>query len=201
MTALNESVLVLNKHYMANGVTDVKRAFCLVFRGAAEIIDVDEGKFSNHNFESWQELSEFKAEFEKDSYSWIKCVANILAIPKIIRLISYGEFRHRDAKLNRRNLFTRDKNTCQYCGRKMKVSELSIDHVVPKSRGGKLEWPNVVCACVKCNVKKSNRTPNEANMKLIRKPFKPKHQVSIPRMHRSWKHFVDAAYWNVELRE
>jgi len=202
MTALNSSVLVLNKHYAADGETDVKRALCLVFRGVAEIIDVDGGKFNNYDFESWQELSEFKAEFEKDNHNWIRCVASVLAIPTIIRLVSYGKFRRREAKLNRRNLFARDKNTCQFCGKKMKTSELSLDHVVPKSRGGKLEWTNVVCACIKCNVKKANRTPSEAHMKLIRKPFQPKHQLNVPKIkYRSWAHFVDAAYWGAELKE
>jgi len=208
MTALAEAVLVLNKNYAAIEVANARRAICLMYKGIAEAVDVEHDgvneKFYTYDFDSWREVSEFRAEFERDKYRWIKGVRYNIAVPSIVRLTDYSAFRKMEPKLTRRNLFARDKNTCQYCGKRAKTSELSIDHVTPKSRGGKLEWPNVVCACVKCNVKKANRTPKEAGMRLIRKPIVPKRAfvVSVPAdRSMSWKHFIDAAYWNVELKD
>ena len=77
-------------------------------------------------------------------------------------------------KFNRRNIFARDNNQCQYCGQKFPTSELSLDHVIPRSQGGQSTWENIVCACVECNVRKGGRTPKQAHMTLIRKPEKPK---------------------------
>lgn len=203
MTALSEQVLVLNRNYSAIEVTDAKRALCLMFKGVAEAVDVEQNKrFYNYDFKSWTELSEFKAEFEQDQHRWVRCVRDVIAIPEVIRLLGYAEYRRREPKMTRRNVFLRDKNICQYCGKRFKTSELSLDHIVPKSRGGKLTWDNIVCACVKCNTHKADRTPREAHMKLIKVPRAPKSQFGIPRMRFvSWKHFVDAAYWNTELIE
>ena len=106
---------------------------------------------------------------------------------------------------NRRNLFARDSNRCQYCGRKFPPAELSLDHVMPRSRGGATNWENVVCSCVKCNVKKGGRTPEEARMHLIKPPAKPKRsplltvKLGNPK-YRSWKSFLDDAYWTVDLK-
>jgi 5-methylcytosine-specific restriction endonuclease McrA len=94
---------------------------------------------------------------------------------------------------------------CQYCGIKFPTSELSLDHVVPRSHGGLASWDNIVCACVKCNIRKGGRTPKQANMKLIRLPSKPRRNPSISLKladdrYASWKAFLDNAYWSVELR-
>ena len=208
MTALNEQVLVLNKNFTAIGIATVKRALCMLLGGVAEAVDVERAadgrdhRYSTYDFDSWVELSEFRDEFERDQYSFIQCVRMRLAAPLIVRLTGYGEYRKIKPRLSRRNIFARDDNTCQYCGKKTKLSELSIDHVVPKSRGGKLEWTNVACACTKCNVKKANRTPKEAAMKLIKVPRAPMHAFGVAKVgHWSWKHFVDEAYWCVELRD
>ena len=202
MTALNTPVLILNKHYVAVGVASAKHALCMLFRGAAEVVDVENKKFNTYDFGSWAELSEFKAEFEKTEYSWIQSVKRMFAIPPIVRLLSYGEFRKRTPKFNRRNVFLRDNNTCQFCGRKHKTSDLSLDHVVPKSKGGRLEWTNVVCACLKCNVKKGSSTLAQCGMKLIRKPVAPVHAFDIPKNHhKSWDSFVSEMYWCQELKD
>ena len=108
-------------------------------------------------------------------------------------------------KFNRRNIFARDENRCQYCGHRFPMSELSLDHVVPRSQGGPTSWDNIVCACVNCNVKKGGRTPDQAHMKLVRKPVKPRTSplVSIKMgssKYQSWKAFLDNAYWTVELK-
>ena len=203
--ALNCNVLVLNKHYMAIRVINVRRAFALLLRELAEVISVEDGRYLNYNFESWCELSELRKSFEPDEHDWIRTVRLTIAVPRIIRLLFYDRLPRRDVKLNRRNVYARDHNRCQYCGRRFSTQELSIDHVIPRSRGGKTEWTNVVCACVDCNVKKGNRTPAEAGLKLIRQPFKPRRNPTITislsdGRYASWKQFLDHAYWSVELK-
>ena len=107
-------------------------------------------------------------------------------------------------KFSRHNIYMRDGNRCQYCGKRFSTSELSLDHVVPLSRGGPSNWENIVCACLPCNVRKGNRLPEEAGMKLRRLAGKPKATplglMSPHRIHPTWKNFLDMAYWNVELR-
>ena len=127
------------------------------------------------------------------------------AVPRIIRLLGYDKLPRQDVKFNRRNIYARDGNKCQYCGKKMPTTELSLDHVLPKSQGGKSSWENIVCCCVKCNVKKGGRTPDQAHMHLIAKPVKPKRSPVInirlaDERYASWKQFLDNAYWTVELK-
>ncbi|MEE9403836.1 MAG: HNH endonuclease, partial [Algisphaera sp.] len=124
---------------------------------------------------------------------------------RVIRLLKYDRVPQRKAKLNRRNIFARDHNHCQYCGKDFPTSELSLDHVVPRSQGGGASWQNLVCCCVKCNSKKGGRTPHQATMPLIRKPVRPPyHPVLAVRIghekYASWKAFLDQAYWSVELK-
>jgi 5-methylcytosine-specific restriction endonuclease McrA len=108
-------------------------------------------------------------------------------------------------KFSRHNIYMRDGNRCQYCGHKFTSSELSLDHVIPLSRGGTSSWDNVVCACLACNVKKGNRTPAESSMRLIAHPKKPRwHPVGhfgSSKLHPAWRNFLDIAYWNTELRQ
>jgi 5-methylcytosine-specific restriction endonuclease McrA len=109
-------------------------------------------------------------------------------------------------RLNRRNLYARDGNKCQYCGRRFPTSELSIDHVVPQSRGGENSWANLVCACVRCNARKGNKTPPEAGMDLVRTPRRPRtcpdRRIRLRRRHyEAWRVFLNEAYWTVELRD
>ncbi len=116
----------------------------------------------------------------------------------------YDRMPRQTVKFNRRNLFARDGNRCQYCGKKHSTSELSLDHIIPRSRGGRATWNNIVCACLRCNVRKGGRTPREAGMNLIREPVEPRTSpvVSLKlshRKYRSWKAFLDNAYWSVEL--
>src|SRR5438046_438837 len=97
-------------------------------------------------------------------------------------------------------------NTCQYCGDVFERNDLNLDHVIPRDRGGPTTWENIVCSCISCNTKKANRTPQEAGMRLIRKPKRPKWRPFVQinlglHYHDSWKHFLDLAYWNVELGE
>lgn len=202
---LGAKVLVLNRHYMATRVISAKRAFILLAREAAEVIHADDGSYANYDFETWAELSELRKQFEPDMHDWVKTVRFDIAVPRIIRLITCDKLPAQRVKLNRRNLFARDHNQCQYCGSRFPTSELSIDHVKPRSQNGPDTWQNLVCACVKCNSRKGGRTPEQARMKLIRKPVQPKRNPLITiklnsDKYASWKAFLDDAYWSVELR-
>jgi 5-methylcytosine-specific restriction endonuclease McrA len=202
---LGAQVLVLNRLYVALRVISAKRAFSLLVRDAAEVIHVDDGQYLNYDFDSWMELSELRRQFEPDQHEWVRTVRMDIAVPRIIRLLGYDRLPDQRVKLNRRNLFARDRNRCQYCGHFFPTSELSIDHVVPRSQGGPDTWENLVCACVRCNARKGGRTPTQAHMKLVKKPIRPKRSplITIKLGHdkyASWKAFLDDAYWNVELR-
>lgn len=204
-SGLNCSVLVLNKHYMAIRIIGVKRAFSLLCRDLAEVVSFEEGSYANYDFRSWCEVSQFRRRFEPDGHDWISTVNFYVAVPRIIRLLFYDRLPRNDVKFNRRNIFARDRNRCQYCGKHFPTSELSLDHVVPRSLGGKATWENIVCACTRCNVKKGGRTPKQAGMDLVRQPAKPRHNpvVHIHLGHdrySSWRQFLDHAYWSVELK-
>ncbi len=204
-TGLDCNVLVLNKHYMAVRIVGARRAFSLLFRELAEVVSLEEGSYFNYNFQSWCEVSQFKRNFEPDGQDWISTVNFHIAVPRIIRLLFYDRLPRSEVKFNRRNIFARDKNSCQYCGKKFPTSELSLDHVIPRSVGGKSIWENIVCACTKCNVKKGGRTPKEAGLHLVAQPVKPKRNPLIHvhlghQRYRSWKQFLDHAYWSVELK-
>ena len=209
-TALSANVLVLNKYYQAIRVVNVRRAFSMLAKQMAEVVHIEtdakgQSRWQNFNFESWQEVSQLKAEFEPDDYDWIHTVRFQIAVPRIIRLLVYEKLPRQDVKFNRRNIYARDSNRCQYCGKKFPTSELSLDHVIPRSQGGGTTWDNIVCSCVDCNVRKGGRTPRQANMTLIRKPEKPKRSPLLnlkltQKKYQSWQSFIDNAYWNVELK-
>ncbi len=202
-TTLN--VLVLNRNYLALRIIGVKRAFSLLCRELAEVIHVDQGQYISYDFDDWRELSELARQFEPQAHDWIRTVRYDIAVPRIIRLAFYDRLPTQEVKFNRRNLYARDSNRCQYCGHRYSTTELSLDHVVPRSQGGPSSWENIVCACLKCNIKKGGRTPVQAGMALIRKPTKPRRNPSISMKladdrYRSWKAFLDNAYWSVELK-
>ena len=205
-SALDSSVLVLNKHYAAVRVVSARRAFCMLFRDIAEIISVEKSEFLSYDFDSWREVSELRAKYERHDHEWVRCVRFELAVPRIIRLLAYDRLPRTNVKFTRRNIYARDGNRCQYCGKRFPTSELSLDHIVPRSQGGTSDWTNVVCCCVTCNVRKGGRTPEQARIKLVRKPVKPKRSPVIAlrlgsEKYASWKQFLNAAYWNVELRD
>ena len=204
--SLNSNVLVLNKHYAAVRVVTAKRAMCMIFRRIAEIVAVEDRVWQSYDFDSWRQLSEFRARYRREHHDWIRCVKFEIAVPRIIRLLFYDRLPRRQVRFTRRNIFARDRNRCQYCGGRFPTSELSLDHVIPRSRGGSAIWTNIVCCCVRCNVRKGGRTPDEARMKLIAEPVKPRRSPMITlrlssERYASWKQFLDTAYWNVELRD
>ncbi len=203
---LESSVLVLNKMFMAVHVISVRRAFCLLAKQQAEVVSVEEGQYLSYDFESWAELSAFRAQFFRDENDdWVRTPTVEIQAPRVVRLLEYDKVPRQAVKFNRRNIFARDNNQCQYCGRKFIMSELSLDHVVPRSQGGGTTWENIVCACVECNVRKGGRTPRQANLTLIRKPEKPKRSPMLnmklsQKKYHTWQSFLDSAYWSVELK-
>lgn len=205
VSGLDSKVLVLNKMYLAVRVISARRAFSLLVRDLAEVISVDDGQYLSYDFESWAEVSEAHMRFQPERHDWVRTVRMDIAVPRVVRLLGYDRLPQQHVKLNRRNLFARDRNRCQYCGGVFPTSELSIDHVRPRAQGGADTWENLVCACVRCNARKGGRTPEQANMSLIVRPVRPKRNPMIAlrlgqQKYESWKAFLDNAYWSVELR-
>ncbi|MEQ9105279.1 MAG: HNH endonuclease [Rhodothermales bacterium] len=150
-TFFSGHVLVLNQDYRALTVTSVQRAVVLVMMQKAELVASE---------------SDRVVRSPTTHFPW----------PSIVRLRQYVRVPYKRILLTRRNVFRRDRDTCQYCGSREK---LTIDHVVPRSRGGKDTWENLVAACVPCNNRKGDRTPKEAGISLARTPFRPSYVMYI----------------------
>lgn len=203
--ALDSKVLVLNRLYVAVRVVTARRAFRLLIKELAEVISVENGRYLNYDFSSWADLGQLQREIEPELHEWVRTVRLHIAVPKIIRLLGYDRLPQQRIKLNRRNIFARDRNQCQYCGHSFPTSELSLDHVIPRSKGGDETWTNLVCSCTRCNARKGGRTPRQARMKLIAQPRQPKRNPMITlrlgqARYSCWQSFLDEAYWSVELK-
>jgi 5-methylcytosine-specific restriction endonuclease McrA len=167
---MNANVLVLNKDYQPLSVCSVERSVKLMFLDKAELV---------HEHPSFV----------------LRTVSDTYAYPSVIRLNRYIRIPYQRIVLSRKNVIKRDRHRCQYCG---STKHLTIDHVLPKSRGGKDTWENLVAACSRCNLKKGDNTPEEANMPLEREPFRPNH-ISFLRdlfsynghgVHDAWKPYL-----------
>jgi len=197
---LDTAVLVLNRVYQPVHVTSVRRAISLLYQGVARALDE---QFQLFDFPSWAALV---AAANDDA---IQTTSRRIRVPRVIVLVAYEHLPRSRVRFSRFNVYARDDSTCQYCGRRLPRSELNLDHVVPRSHGGTTSWENVVCSCVACNLKKGGRTPPEAGMRLLRAPFRPRwsavfRTAARRAFYRQWMPFlglVDAAYWNVELRD
>ena len=142
---INNPVLVLNQSYEPLTVCRARRAVVLVFQGKAEMLE--------------------------DGLGYVHTIDRTIPLPSVIRLAQMVKRPRRERKLTRYEIFNRDHYTCQYCGAQSR--NLTLDHVLPRFRGGQHTWENVVSACVNCNRHKAGRTPKEANMKLGRQPVRP----------------------------
>ena len=195
---LHTAVLVLNRSYFPVHVTSVKRAFCLLYRGLAKAVDE---QYQTFDFQSWTELSVAVHD------ETVGLVDKVIIVPRVILLTAYDRLPKRDVRFSRLNILIRDNYTCQYCGFRLKKSQLNLDHVVPRSKGGRTTWENVVASCHDCNCRKGGRTPQEAGVQLIRHPYRPNAfpfslLLSRPNVYHAWKPFlniVDFSYWNAEL--
>lgn len=208
--ALQASVLVLNRGYAAIHIVGVRRAFGLLYRELAEVIHLESlppkaATFANYDFLSWREMSELRAGFKQPHEDWIRAVNFEIQVPRVIRLLGFDRLPRQRLHLNRRTVLARDEHCCQYCGRHFPAHELSLDHVIPRSRGGTTSWENVVCACLECNIHKGGRTPHEANMKIIRRPVRPQQnpvlllKLSNPK-YEVWKTWLNGSHWNLGIR-
>ena len=163
---LNGNVLILNQDYQPLSVCNVKKSLLLLFMDKAEML---------HDHPQRK----------------IRTVSTEYDYPSVIRLRKYARIPFKNIVLSRKNILKRDGFRCQYCGTH---ESLTIDHVIPKSRGGKDTWENLAAACTQCNHKKGNRTPREASLKLKRKPYRPNHIIFLRdfygRVEEDWKAYL-----------
>lgn len=166
-TALGGRVLILNKGYEPVSICSAKKAMILLILMKAELVEQRNG-------------------------NCIRSVRRNFPYPSVIRLSAYVHLPYKNIELSRKNLHRRDSFRCQYCGRKN--IELTIDHIIPKSRGGSDSWENLITACVQCNNRKGNRTPEEANMPLLSRANKPHHILFMKQylgnVEKEWKPFL-----------
>ena len=194
---LNEPTLVLNRTWTPINVTSVRRAICLAFVGLARIVEVR--SYELFTFEGWVRRGPTNGRL-------IRGVDMIFDAPEVVLIRHYDRVPGGGVVFSRRNLYRRDRFSCQYCGARPGTEELTVDHVVPRSRGGRTTWENCVVACVACNTRKGDRTPEEAGMVLHTRPVKPTWSPLYAfsrRMDRpaSWDAFLSEAYWNTELED
>lgn len=197
---LDAAVLVLNRSYLPIHVTSVRRAFALLYQGMAKAVNEH---YETFDFDSWSDL---RVRIGDDS---VGIVGGLIRIPRVILLAGFDRMPRRHVRFSRINIYARDRNTCQYCGLNLARSDLNLDHVVPRSQGGRSTWGNVVCCCVDCNRRKGGRTPTQARMRLIRQPTKPRWTPILGVLggregYPEWRPFlniVDAFYWNAELAD
>jgi 5-methylcytosine-specific restriction endonuclease McrA len=192
---LTRPTLVLNKGWQPVAVQTVARALVKVWNETARIVDP-----ANFEMYSWDDWSALKP--AEDQPCIITAGRQRLRVPEVVVLTHFDDVPCHTVAFTRRNVFKRDRFTCQYCGRQPGSDELTIDHIKPRSQGGPLSWENCVLACIECNSRKADRTPEQAKMRLRKTPARPTwrpiyaaHGVLID----SWTKFISEAYWNVEL--
>lgn len=207
--------LVLNSDWRPINVLPVLKAVMKVFNGRALFLDPD--SFRTYDFESWvMEWDEAVRSAKIASDRVMPLAGSSLVLPEIVvcseyRGMGFKVNMRRKPKFSRRNLFLRDRCLCQVCGHKFKTDDLTMGHVIPKSKGGEVSWTNIVLMCAPCNNTMANRTPEQAGVKLLRKPFVPtaddlklspgdRIRMKINgRSPKTWEQFLGKMYWNVEL--
>ena len=192
---LQRPTLVLNRNWQAINIASVARALTLVWNDNAKIVDAAD--FQLYDWADWARLEPL------DGMPFIQAVSMRLRVPEIVTLTSFDRLPSSHVTFSRRNIFKRDRFTCQYCGRQPAQDELTIDHVVPRSQNGQSTWDNCVLACLDCNHRKADRTPQQAKLRLRKTPARPnwnpmysRHKLRI----KSWEKFVSEAYWSVDLQ-
>ncbi len=193
---LEQPTLVLNRNCQPVHVATVERALVLLWNESARVVDPED--FQLYTWADWSKLK------PKDGEAFVQAVRFRLRVPEVVALTGYDRLPLGAVTFSRRNVFKRDHYTCQYCGAQPGIEELTIDHVLPRSQGGVSSWTNCVLACMACNKRKADRTPEQAGMKLRKQPNRPAwkplyadHTMRIA----SWSKFISEAYWNVELQK
>ncbi len=196
---LNSPTLVLNRTWSPVFTVSAKKAIVWLCKGIVQV--VNDRDYTLHDLSSWTDLSYILA----DEKPYLASPSIRLVLPEVIKLVHYNGVPKRRVAFTRRALFLRDRYSCQYCGASPGSKELTIDHILPMSRGGKTSWENCVLSCVRCNSNKGCRTPDEAGMALLRPAKPPKWtplcDVAPSRMLDSWQQFISEAYWNVVLQD
>jgi 5-methylcytosine-specific restriction endonuclease McrA len=196
MTAsiLERPALVLNRNWQPVNVAPVSRALVMLWNESARAVDPHD--YQTYTWADWSRLA------PREGEPFIQAVRQRLRVPEVLTLVDYDRLPTAAVTFSRRNIFKRDHYTCQYCGVQPGSEELTIDHVLPRAQGGVSSWENCVLACLACNKRKADRTPDQARMRLRKPPVRPlwkplyaAHHVRIE----SWSRFVSEAYWNVEL--
>ena len=203
MTAvLDQKVLVLNKVWQPINIIKPFDAICKLYTGKAEVIDPNYMNYDFYNWvENWSDLN--------STHDWESRMLTTsqfrFPIPEIIRVNDFKGYVDNAIKFNRENVYKRDNYTCQYCNVKFSTKELNLDHVIPSSKGGRMNWKNIVASCKPCNSKKADKTLQEAGMELVNKPIRPhcsQLQSKIGKtMPKSWEDFISKLYWGIELKE
>jgi 5-methylcytosine-specific restriction endonuclease McrA len=162
---LESNVLVLNRSYIPIHVTSVRRAISMIYQDVARAVHTD---YQSFDFDQWRRLPPGAGD------RVLGTSRGAIRVPRVVVLLAYDRIPRRHVRYSRLNIFARDKFTCQYCGARPPRSQLNLDHVVPRTLGGKTSWENVVCSCVDCNRRKGGRTPQQARLRLRRQPVRPR---------------------------
>lgn len=193
-SVLERPTLVLNRSWQPVNVATVNRALVMLWNESARVVDPHD--FQTYDWADWSRLAPPANE------PFIQAVRSRLRVPEVVALTGFDRLPTAAVTFSRRNLFKRDRYTCQYCGIQPGSEELTIDHVVPRAQGGISSWTNCVLACVACNKHKADRTPAQAGLRLPKSPIRPtwKPLYASPNLRvASWSKFISEAYWNVEL--
>ena len=194
--SLDAEVLILNKYFLAIKVGIAKDAICALYTGKADVIDEH---YTIRNLEEWIEYSSSIEDIPSERNKYIGRISSpsiSIYIPRVIKMYTdAGADLIKTVKYSRHNIYKRDNNQCQYCGIKCRARMKTLDHIVPKSRGGKNTWQNIITCCKYCNGKKGNKTPQELGWKLIQDPIAPewKSHVGTPFdkvKNEYWKNFI-----------
>jgi 5-methylcytosine-specific restriction endonuclease McrA len=193
---LERPTLVLNRNWQPVRIATVARSLVLLWNEAAHVVDpVD---YRLYNWTDWALLA------PRDDEPAIRTVRYRLRVPEVLTLTRHDKPRQTAVTFSRRNVFKRDHATCQYCGARPGLEGLTIDHVIPRSRGGQTTWENCALACVGCNARKADRTPEQAGMRLRRTParpaWKPLYDAATVRVA-SWARFLGEAHGAAPLDE
>ncbi|MBC2603065.1 HNH endonuclease [Puniceicoccus vermicola] len=189
-------ILVLNRVWQPVNIVGVRRAVALLFQDNAQVINPNQGNYEMLSAEEWVERS--MTHPPRADEPSIRSVRLDLRLPQILLLREFDRVPVQDTKLNRRNIFERDQYRCQYCGEIFPEAKLNLDHVIPRDRGGRTSWENLVTSCIECNSRKANRLPHQAGLVLRRQPLRPKHRPFLSVLHRNgsrevWKPFIGKA--------
>jgi 5-methylcytosine-specific restriction endonuclease McrA len=193
-SVLQRPTLVLNRNWQPVNVASVERALTMLWNESARVVDPHD--YQMYTWADWSQLAPL------DGEPFIQAIRMRLRVPEVVTLTAYDRLPAAAVSFSRRNIFKRDHYTCQYCGIQPGGEELTIDHVVPRAQGGTSTWENCVLACVACNKRKADRTPDQAGLRLRKQPVRPiwKPLYASPSVRiASWSKFVSEAYWNVTL--